>query len=267
MNHLKDCFSGLSVEKNYSRFDIDRYVYFHKAVGNVDISREAYITIQSKDLEKIRYIYGGLCRNRFEEGLSAPLILLRHLTEDAISEINYPKSFREKKDHLIKFLFKKEDEEYEQIELHSDMDCFLLYAFEYEFIKVVESLWKDDLIRIGEKQSYPKMKFVYKDVRLSKTAIQDFQELSNSNTIEKIRLLIAQHQKDEIRELISEYKTESALNLIKPILKNHRYGAELVTMIELDLNRLAKENISGLISQSDYVVKENTIIKRILDLI
>lgn len=266
MKNLKDCFTGKPVEKNYSNPEIDKYVYFHGSVGNVEITDKAYITIQSKDLEEINLIYGGLCRNRFEDELSAPVIYLRDLTEIAINALNYPRSFEEKRNHLIKFLLKRGSKEYKTVTLRPDSDHFLLYCNENEFIRIIESLLEEGLI-VGNKVDYPKKKFIYENVKLSNLGIQKFQETSTGNTIEKIKSLTDQSQKDEIRRLISQDKIQPAIALVKSILKDYREGIDLVTMIELDRSRLYNENLSGMVSQSDFSVKERIITKRILDLL
>lgn len=266
MESVKDCFTGKPVEKNYSKPEIDRYVYFHHAVGNVEITRTAYITIQSEDLKEINLIYGGLCRNRFEDDLPVPVIYLRDLTEAAINALDYPRSFEEKRNHLIKFLIKKGSKEFKTVTLRPDIDHFLLYCDEDEFIRIVASLLEEGLI-VGKKVDYPKKKFIYENVRLSNLGIQKFQETSSGNTIEKIKSLTDQSQKEEIRRLISQDKIETAIALVKSILKDYREGIDLVTMIELDRSRLYKENLSGMVTQSDFSVKERTITMRILDLL
>jgi len=266
MENLKDCFTGKPVEKNYSNPGIDRFVYFHHSVGYVEITDSAYITIQSEDFKKFNLIFGGICRNRFEDGLPAPIIYSRHLTEAEINLLDYPRSFEEKRNHLIKFLIKKGSKENKTVTLRPDSDHFLLYCDENEFIRVVESLFEEGLI-VRNKVDYPKMKFIYENVRLSNLGIQKFEETSRGDTIEKIRSLTVQSQKEEIRRLISQDKIEAAIALIKSILKDYREGIDLVTMIELDRSRLYNEKWSGTVTESDFPVKERIITMRILALL
>lgn len=136
------------------------FEYQFSPVGKVKIALPTLIQWMN-DRNFNNPIIAGICRNAFENDMEPPLIDHNFLT-DGIRNIQFPKSFKEKCHHLLKFMYDKGGNDFKDFNFNSNRDYPLCFADDQaQFRKIMGYLeenyllkWKNALELAGGMETY-----------------------------------------------------------------------------------------------------------------
>jgi hypothetical protein len=127
--------------------------YNFEIVGKVKIAIPTLIEFMNKHEYK-HPILAGICRNAFENGQEPPLITSEFIQVE-IKNINYPKTFKEKCHHLLKYLYNRDGKNFKTFSFNSTKDYTICFADNHEeFQRIMEYLEKNFLIEWQNDQTY-----------------------------------------------------------------------------------------------------------------
>jgi len=111
--------------------------YQFPPVGEVLVSEFAIIQFENNQVDN-KWILAGLCRHAFESKTEPPIIDTEFLKR-FINDTDYPRTFREKVQILLKFIYDNGGKDYKPKKFHSAMDYPLAFAeSEEEFTRVMD---------------------------------------------------------------------------------------------------------------------------------
>lgn len=160
--------------KIYPNLD-STYTYEFLPVGKVKISLPVYMSFQNK--RDFRHpILAGICRQAFELGNEPPLIDSNFL-ESEIKNIKYPKSFVEKCNHLLKYIYNNGGNDFKEFKFLGSKDYPLAFADnQEEFNKIIKHLEKNFFIEIGNEMGMSGSRIIFDDVTLTNTGIMEVEK-------------------------------------------------------------------------------------------
>ncbi len=263
------CLTGFVIDKNNIKPQTSAtYEYFHRSVGNVKISHPVYQEIQQPKFENIRKILAGICRNLFEEKKET-IEITSSLLYNPIDNISYPKDFKEKTIHFIKYLYNNGGKEFKKIELlNPNIDFPLIYGDTDEFQRIIEYLEAERIIGIDETKNVFKNLFVYLGVRLTSKGIKISENLLKSSSTEKT-ITIPLNVRNDVQEFISKGEIEKAIGVLKDFLKSEKAFniVNSILLIEGKYNFSQRDKNLGLITLEEFYVQRQNIANSILSLL
>lgn len=143
---MQDCIIGREIlPQNMKPILSTTFEYYEETVGNVKVTDVAYNELMHSDVE--RYIIAGITRNAYENKEEPPLITSQFINH-GYKELNPPITFKEKAQHVLKFLYEHGGNENARFELNSTKDFPLAYAEPEEFSRIMGYLEKNNWIEI-----------------------------------------------------------------------------------------------------------------------
>lgn len=157
-------------------------------IGKAEISIVALDLI--KNTPDMKAMLAGLCRNAHEEGIALPMITTEFITID-IHNHSYPKTFREKANHLLKYLYNHGGRDLAEFDFSSTKDYPLVYATgAEEFNKIMKYLEGQNFINIRVERAMAGHTVNYHDVTMTNWGI-----LEAEKELPKIPLITLVDQK------------------------------------------------------------------------
>lgn len=178
MNKLQHCIltgyqfdESISIEPTSGPF----IAYDFVTVGKVKIALPTLLEFMTKREYK-HPILAGICRNAFENKQEPPLISTEFIQND-IKNLNYPKTFREKYRHLLKYMYDRGGKDFKTFNFSSTRDYPICFADDHEeFQKIMEYLKKNVLIEWRNGQTYAGGVKTYRDIQLTDIGIGEVEK-------------------------------------------------------------------------------------------
>lgn len=178
MDKLRHCIlTGFQFEKPISiEPTLGPFIsYDFVAVGKVNIALPTLIDLMNKREYK-HPILAGICRNAFENKQEPPMITTEFILND-IKNIKYPKSFKEKYRHLLKYMYDRGGNDFKTFLLSSTRDYPICFSDDREeFQRIMEYLEKNYLIEWKNDQTYAGGVKTYWDVQLTDDGIEEVEK-------------------------------------------------------------------------------------------
>lgn len=165
--------------------------YESHSVGRVKI--ELTLLLELKNNNNFRNsILAGICRNAFENQEEPPLIT-KDLIDTGIKNFNYPKSFKEKVRHMLKFWYDRQGNNFKSFRFNAFSDYTLCYAEDSEEFKtIITYLSEKCYIKIGNELPMARGQIQYENVQMTDLGIDDIErDLPNIPMIGLVRQVIS----------------------------------------------------------------------------
>ncbi len=121
-------------------------------------------------------ILAGICRNAFENSQEPPMLTTEFIMND-IKNIKYPKTFKEKYRHLLKYLYDRGGNDFKTFSLNSTRDYPICFSDGHEeFQRIMEYLRKNYLIEWKNDQIYARGVKSYWDIQLTDAGIEEVEK-------------------------------------------------------------------------------------------
>lgn len=149
--------------------------YKYSPIGKVQISTSTLTELMNNRQYK-HPILAGICRNAFEFNIEPPLID-KNLLESGLKNVPYPKSFKEKCRHLLKFMYDQGGNDFKSFNFINTNDYPICFAEGHEeFSKIIEHLEKDYLVEW--KNTIPMARGIkqYLDVQMTDAGIEEIEK-------------------------------------------------------------------------------------------
>lgn len=149
--------------------------YKYSPVGKVQISTSALTELMNNRQFK-NPILAGICRNAFEFDIEPPLID-KNLLEGGLKNVPYPKSFKEKCRHLLKFMYDQGGNDFKSFRFTNTNDYPICFGEDHaEFSKIIEHLEKNYLLEW--KDTIPMARGIkqYLDVQMTSAGIEEIEK-------------------------------------------------------------------------------------------
>ncbi|MFW5793803.1 MAG: hypothetical protein ACOCWC_05920 [Bacteroidota bacterium] len=177
MNKLKHCIlTGYQLKEqiNIEQTTGPHIEYTFAPVGKVKIGTATLIAFVNNKQYK-NPVLAGLCRNAFEYNQEPPLITSEFI-EYELKNLNYPKSFKEKERHLLRYIYERGGNEFKQFTFLSQKDYPICYAENLnEFQTIMERLERRYLISFNMQNLAGGLKS-YSNVSLEQEGIDEIQK-------------------------------------------------------------------------------------------
>jgi len=149
--------------------------YQYSPVGKVQIALPTLMEFMNN--RQYRHpILAGICRNAFELGVEPPLIS-RDFMDNGIKTIPYPKTFKEKVFHLMKFMYDKGGNDFKTFTFITSNDYPICYCEDHdEFRKVMEHLKDRYFIKCRNEQTIARGIKRYYEVELTDSGIVEVEK-------------------------------------------------------------------------------------------
>lgn len=124
------------------------YTYEFPPIGKARIAMPTYIAFQNaRDFKHPEL--AGICRNAFEDGIEPPL-LTSDFIANGLKNIPYPKTFKEKARHFLKYLYTHGGDDYYEFYFQSNKDYPIAFVTnEQEFNKIIEHLEEKHFLKFN----------------------------------------------------------------------------------------------------------------------
>ena len=144
-------------------------------VGKVKIALS--ILIELKNNKQFHNpILAGICRNAFENKEEPPLIT-RDFIDNGLKNYSYPKNFKEKALHLLKFWYDREGNNFKSFRFNAFGDYTLCYAESPdEFKKIIEYLDEKNFIKVGHEIALARGQKQYENVQMTDYGIEEVEK-------------------------------------------------------------------------------------------
>jgi len=160
--------NAITIEPSLGTFISYNFV----TVGKVKIGIPTLIEFMNKN-EFNHPILAGICRNAFENKEEPPLIT-REFIQNEIKNLSFPKSFKEKFRHLLKYMYDRGGNNFKTFSFSSSRDYPICFAESHEeFVRIMEYLEKNYFIEWKNVQIYAGGVKQYLDVQLTDTGIEE----------------------------------------------------------------------------------------------
>lgn len=150
--------------------------YEYSPVGKVKIALPTLIEF----INNTQYnhpILAGICRNAFEIGIEPPLIN-RDFIDNGIKTVPYPKSFKEKVLHFLKYMYDRGGNDYNTFSFSTSNDYPICYSENHEeFRKIIEHLKDRHQIKCPNEQTIARGIKRYYDVELTDIGIAEVEKV------------------------------------------------------------------------------------------
>jgi hypothetical protein len=149
MNILTHCtLTGLQLNPPVA-LDNTIIAYNHLLTGNVKIAL-SLVMVHQNSRKYSHPILAGICRNAFENGEEPPILSGEFILHE-LKNLDYPKTFREKLKHLLKYMYAHGGDDFKAFRFNSYWDRTICYCEDhFEMNKVLEHLRNKGLIEIGD---------------------------------------------------------------------------------------------------------------------
>jgi len=146
--------------------------YQFEPVGEVIVCKYVLIQIENHPIEN-KWILAGLCRNAYENKIKPPLIDSEFL-KNFSSEVDYPKTFQEKVQVLLNYIYNSGGKDYKPKNFHSAMDYTLAFAeSEDEFTRIMEYCEGHSYINWRNCNDLSRGRTIYNHVLLTDLGIEE----------------------------------------------------------------------------------------------
>ena len=144
-------------------------------VGKVKIAFSRLIELKnSKQFHNP--ILAGICRNAFENKQEPPM-LSRDFLDNGLKNLNYPKTFKEKVRHMLKFWYDREGNNFKSFRFNAFGDYTLSYAENPdEFKKIITYLDDKSFIKIGHEMALARGQKQYENVQMTDYGIEEIEK-------------------------------------------------------------------------------------------
>ena len=150
-------------------------VYDYIVVGKVKIAHPTLINLVSQKKYN-NPILAGICRNAAEQNIEPPIIT-QSFIENEIKNIQYPKSFKEKCLHLLKYMYDNGGNDFKSFDFFNMRDYPICYAEGLEqFSKILSYLNDNYLINWNHEQAMARSMKRYYEVQLTDRGIEKVEE-------------------------------------------------------------------------------------------
>lgn len=175
MTQLRHCILTAKQFKVPIRINNTIVEYSHDIVGKVKIGHPTLIKFMNQRTYK-NPILAGICRNAFENNTEPPIITQSFIDND-LKNIDYPKSFKEKSYHLLKYMYEKGGNDYKSFDFYNERDYPICYSNDLdEFSKVIDKLKEKYLINFNSEQPMAHSLKWYIGVELTDLGIDKVEE-------------------------------------------------------------------------------------------
>lgn len=209
MDITKDCIIGYELKPENIKSLTDMTVgYFNKSLGNVRVTLPAYQALMKGDFD--RFIFAGILRNAFANEEEPPLIDSAFIN-GGYKSFNYPKTFKEKTYHLLKYLYDHGGNENGKFELNSTIDYSITYSNPQsdEFVRIVQQLEKRNMVTIGKSESLMRGKMrIFWNVELTTEGMEEIEK-----SLPTVPLIGLVEQKITTGDVTTDEKINHAKNL------------------------------------------------------
>lgn len=182
MTTLKHCI--LSAQQfdetvKFSNLSAPAIEYEWSTVGKVKISHPTLIEFQN-NRKFIHPILAGICRNSFINKVEPPLIN-QHFIDVEIKNIKYPKAFKEKCLHFLKYMYNNGGKDFKKFDFYNARDYPICYSEDLDdFSRVLEYLEDNYQIKWHSAPGMARNLKQYFDVQLTDEGIEKVEaELPN----------------------------------------------------------------------------------------
>jgi hypothetical protein len=149
--------------------------YQFSPVGKVKISLPTLMEFMN-NREYHHPILAGICRNAFEHGVEPPLIS-RDFLDNGIKIIPYPKTFKEKVHHLLKYMYEKGGKDFKSFTFITSNDYPICFCENHdEFRKVMEHLKDRYFIKCQNEKTVARGVKRYYKVELTDGGIEEIEK-------------------------------------------------------------------------------------------
>ena len=146
--------------------------YTFRPIGRVKISGPELQELQGAH-KPFRSVLAGICRNRFDNKEEAPFIT-RDFVDNELKTILYPKDFKSKQKHLVKYLYDIGGKENKSFNLAPGYDYPICYAENQdEFVRIVDSCESNYWIKWANRTSLSGGRADYRAVQLTSFGIRE----------------------------------------------------------------------------------------------
>jgi hypothetical protein len=146
--------------------------YTFRPVGRVKISLPELHELEGTH-QALRSVLAGICRNRFDSKEDT-LFITRNFVENELRTIPYPKDFKSKSKHLIKYLYDMGGKENKSFNLTPGYDYPICYADNHEeFTRIVDFCESNYWIRWGNRIAVSGGRADYRAVQLTSAGIKE----------------------------------------------------------------------------------------------
>ena len=141
-------------------------------IGKVKIAFSLLIELKNNN-QFLNPILAGICRNAFENKEEPPMIT-RDFIDNGIKNFNYPKNFKEKVRHMLKFWYDRDGNNFKSFRITSSRDYTLCYAEnQEEFKKIITYLNDNYFIKIGNELGLAPGQKQYDDILMTDYGIEE----------------------------------------------------------------------------------------------
>lgn len=146
--------------------------YETEYVGRVKMTLIAYSELKEGAYE--RFVIGGICKDRTLKG-QEPVLIDSEFIRGGYAKLTPPIEFEEKCFRLNKVLYELYGKENKEFELRADRQFALAYADPEEFIRIVDKLESDHLIKFRKKHPMSRRvgNVLYMGVRMTNSGIKE----------------------------------------------------------------------------------------------
>jgi len=151
------------------------FAYDFEPVGKVKIALPTLLVLMEKKQYK-NPILAGMCRNAFENGQEPPMITTDFI-QNGIKNMTYPKSFKEKGRHLLKYMYDRGGNDFKFFTINSIKDYPICYSDDQEdFKRIMEYLQEHYLIKWKDRIVVAHGITTYLDVQLTDEGINEIEK-------------------------------------------------------------------------------------------
>jgi hypothetical protein len=148
--------------------------YTYPSVGLVKIAIPTLLTFIN-NREYKHPILAGICRNAYEKSIELPVINQDLI--NSLSNITYPKAFKEKTKHFLKFIYEKGGNDFKTFDINNNRDYPICYCEnEEELSRILDYLEENYLVKWDSKMAMARNFCIYLKLQLTDYGIEEVEK-------------------------------------------------------------------------------------------
>lgn len=228
--------------------------YEFSVVGKVNIALPTLLSLINERKYK-HPILAGICRNAFENKIEPPLIT-QDLISNGLKNIEYPKSFKEKNRHFLKYMYNNGGKDFKLFSFVNASDYTICYAEDLnEFSNILNYLSDNRFIKWHSEQGMSGTRKRYHEVQMTDKGIEEVEK-----DLPNIPLIGLAEQKIATGDILVDEKINHAKELffrLPQTLDRMRSACETLSYILEPLRKKSKNYISSKDVEDFFIIVNN----------